>query len=89
MTRCPAKTDSREVIASYEAMNGHQTGDPDRAAAAIPALVDAADPPRHLLLGSDALGRARDRIYAVTTEMDLWEAVTSLTDAERETVDAR
>ncbi len=77
-----------KAIAAFEAMSGHQIGNPDRAAAAILALVDNADPPRHLLLGSDALRRARDEIDAVTAEMDIWEAVTSSTDAERETVDA-
>lgn len=77
-----------KAITAFEAMNGHQTGDPDRATGAILAFVRAADPPRHLLLGSDALRRARDGIDAVTAEMDLWETVTRSTEAERETVDA-
>jgi hypothetical protein len=55
-------------------------GDPARAAAAILKLVEAADPPLHLLLGSDALRRARVKLDAVIEEIDRWEDVTRSTD---------
>src|SRR5664280_1522147 len=35
--------------------NGRQPGDPDKAAAAVLRIIDADDPPRHLLLGADAI----------------------------------
>lgn len=67
-------------IARLDAMAGRQLGDPDKAAAAILALVDAPNPPLHLLLGSDALRRAREKLDAVIDEIDRWESVTRSTD---------
>jgi hypothetical protein len=61
-------------------MAGKQLGDPARAAQALLAAVDAKQPPLHLLLGSDALLRAREKLDAVIEEMDLWEEVTRSTD---------
>ena len=68
------------MLALMDDMAGRQIGDPARAAAAILALVDAPAPPLHLLLGSDALRRARARIAAVTAEIDAWESTTASTD---------
>lgn len=65
---------------SLDAMAGRQIGDPDKAAAAILELVDAPNPPLHLLLGSDALRRAREKLDAVIDEIDRWETVTRSTD---------
>jgi NAD(P)-dependent dehydrogenase (short-subunit alcohol dehydrogenase family) len=67
-------------IARLDAMAGRQIGDPDKAAEAILALVDAPNPPLHLLLGSDALRRAREKLDAVIDEIDRWETVTRSTD---------
>ncbi|WP_313535193.1 oxidoreductase [Sphingomonas sp.] len=67
-------------IARLDAMAGRQLGDPDQAAAAILKLVDAPNPPLHLLLGSDALRRAREKLDTVIDEIDRWEAVTRSTD---------
>lgn len=66
--------------AAFDAMAGKQLGDPDKAAAAILAAVRAKEPPLHLLLGSDALRRAREKLDAVIDEMDRWEEVTRSTD---------
>ncbi|MBW8724189.1 MAG: SDR family NAD(P)-dependent oxidoreductase [Inquilinus limosus] len=66
--------------AAFDAMAGRQLGDPDRAARAIIAAVRADRPPLHLLLGSDALRRAREKLDAVTEEMDRWAEVTRGTD---------
>lgn len=66
--------------AAFDAMAGRQLGDPDRAAEAIIAAVRSANPPLHLLLGSDALRRAREKLDAVIDEIDRWEAVTRSTD---------
>lgn len=66
--------------AAFDAMAGKQLGDPDRAAQAILAAVRADNPPLHLLLGSDALRRAREKLDAVIDEIDRWEEVTRGTD---------
>jgi NAD(P)-dependent dehydrogenase (short-subunit alcohol dehydrogenase family) len=65
---------------ALDGMAGKQIGDPDRAAQAILELVRAEQPPIHLLLGTDALRRAREKIDAVIEEMDRWEEVTRSTD---------
>ncbi len=59
---------------------GRQIGDPARAADAIIAAVEAPHPPLHLLLGSDALVRARAKMEATLAEMDAWRDVTGSTD---------
>jgi len=66
--------------AAFDAAAGRQAGDPARAAQAIIALVQSANPPLHLLLGSDALRRARTKLDQVVDEMGAWEAVTRSTD---------
>ncbi|NYT42565.1 SDR family NAD(P)-dependent oxidoreductase [Sphingomonas sp. R-74633] len=66
--------------AALSAMAGKQLGDPRRAAAAILTLADSSNPPLHLLLGSDALARARAKLDAVIDEIDNWEVVTRSTD---------
>ncbi|APG95507.1 SDR family NAD(P)-dependent oxidoreductase [Sinorhizobium americanum] len=66
--------------AAFETADGHQVGDPELAAMAIIALADSDDPPLHLLLGSDALARARAKLERVIEEIDAWESVTRITD---------
>jgi NAD(P)-dependent dehydrogenase (short-subunit alcohol dehydrogenase family) len=69
-----------KAVAHLNAMAGSQIGDPARAAAAILAVTDSARPPLHLLLGTDALRRAREKLDAVIDEIDRWEEVTRSTD---------
>ena len=68
------------MMSRYDTMAGKQIGDPDRAAQAILELVRAEQPPIHLLLGTDALRRAREKVDSVIEEMDRWEEVTRGTD---------
>jgi NAD(P)-dependent dehydrogenase (short-subunit alcohol dehydrogenase family) len=56
------------IMSGFGAMAGKQIGDPDRAAQAILDLVRAEKPPIHLLLGTDALRRAREKVDAVIKE---------------------
>ncbi|TCS11894.1 oxidoreductase [Caulobacter sp. BK020] len=65
---------------AFSSMAGQQLGDPDRAADALLRIVDAPDPPLHLLLGSDALRRARAKLAAVEAEIATWEDLTISTD---------
>lgn len=66
--------------AALAAMAGRQAGDPVLGAKAIVQAVDADEPPLHLLLGPDALRRAREKLDAVIAEIDTWETVTAGTD---------
>ncbi len=69
-----------KALAYLDEIAGRQIGDPVRGAEAIIAAVEAEQPPHHLLLGSDALRRTREKLAAITLEMDAWEAVTLGTD---------
>jgi len=60
--------------------NGKQLGDPARAAQAILRLVESANPPAHLLLGSDALALVRSALAKRLADIDAWETVTRSTD---------
>jgi NAD(P)-dependent dehydrogenase (short-subunit alcohol dehydrogenase family) len=71
-------------LSRLDEMAGKQPGDPVRAAQALLAVVDAEQPPLHLLLGSDALRRAREKLDVLIEEMDRWEEVTRGTDFPQE-----
>ncbi|WP_227982519.1 oxidoreductase [Nocardia spumae] len=60
--------------------NGSQPGDPARAARIITEVVQAAEPPRRLLLGSDALAAARAAGRARAEETEKWAAVSVAAD---------
>ncbi|WP_213816592.1 SDR family NAD(P)-dependent oxidoreductase [Glaciihabitans sp. dw_435] len=59
---------------------GNEPGDPARAAAAILDAAEASTPPRRLILGSDALERARTNFAFEIAEADDWEKVSRSTD---------
>jgi NAD(P)-dependent dehydrogenase (short-subunit alcohol dehydrogenase family) len=63
-----------------EEKSGKQLGDPAKAAKAMLAVIDAPNPPAHLLLGSDALKLVRDKLAAVEASVREWEALTVSTD---------
>ncbi len=69
-----------KVLVALDNMAGKQIGDPVRAAHSILKVVDSQTPPLHLLLGSDALRRERDKLDSLIDEMDRWEAETRSTD---------
>jgi NAD(P)-dependent dehydrogenase (short-subunit alcohol dehydrogenase family) len=69
-----------QILSRFDAMDGNQIGDPDKAAQAILELVRAKQPPIHLLLGTDALRRTREKLDAVMEELNQWEDVTCGTD---------
>jgi NAD(P)-dependent dehydrogenase (short-subunit alcohol dehydrogenase family) len=74
------ETTAGRAAQAFDSMAGKQLGDPARAAEAILAISDDVDPPMHLLLGSDALKRARTKIDALVAEMDRYEPLTLGTD---------
>ncbi|OLO04061.1 oxidoreductase [Salinicola socius] len=63
-----------------EEKSGQQLGDPAKAARAMLAIIASETPPAHLLLGSDALGLVRDKLSAMSDEIQAWETLTRSTD---------
>ena len=59
---------------------GREPGDPARAADAIIRVVEHPDPPLHLLLGANAVDRAREKLTSFLRSIDAWEAVSNGTD---------
>jgi NAD(P)-dependent dehydrogenase (short-subunit alcohol dehydrogenase family) len=57
-------------------ISGQQAGNPALAAQAIIAVVEAGQPPLRLLLGSDALAGAREKLGELAADYDAWESTT-------------
>nr|WP_315249868.1 oxidoreductase [uncultured Duganella sp.] len=68
------------IRATRAARSGKQPGDPAKAAQAILTLASLAEPPAHLLLGSDALGLVRGKLANMGQEISAWETLTRSTD---------
>ncbi len=66
--------------AQLKQSSGSQPGDPVRAADAIIKAVESDDPPLHLVLGKQALDRAREALTKRLATFDQWEAVTLSAD---------
>jgi hypothetical protein len=60
--------------------SGQLAGDPAKAARAILKVVEAIDPPMHLLLGNDALKLVRDKLNSLGKVIDTWESITTSTE---------
>ena len=60
--------------------SGHQLGDPAKAAVAVLQVLDSTDPPRHLVLGSDALRLIGAARQTVDQEIGKWESLSRTTD---------
>ena len=60
--------------------SGTQPGDPVRAAQAIVAAVDSEAPPLNLVLGAPGLKAVREKVAALSAELDRWEALTLSAD---------
>lgn len=61
---------------------GGQPGDPARAAEAILQVVEADEPPAHLLLGTDALRIVREGRAVVDRDFEAWRELSASTDFE-------
>lgn len=68
------------VRARRLAYSGKQIGDPARGAAAMLRLLEADNPPYHLLLGSDAVRMVGEKLDALKSEFAAWEALSLSTD---------
>ncbi|MCU1527854.1 MAG: short chain dehydrogenase [Frondihabitans sp.] len=72
------------IRAARTAANGNQPGDPERAAVALMTLIDAPEPPRHLLLGSAAIQAVTAARTAFDDDQQLWAEVARSTDYSNE-----
>ncbi|MFI9469911.1 oxidoreductase [Streptomyces sp. NPDC052492] len=68
------------IRAARRDKDGKQVGDPERAAKALMTVLEAEDPPVHLLLGSDALHLVRKGRRQLQKDMDAWAYLTASTD---------
>jgi NAD(P)-dependent dehydrogenase (short-subunit alcohol dehydrogenase family) len=60
--------------------SGNQLGDPAKAAVAVLRVLDSTDPPRHLVLGSDALRLIAAARQTADQEVGKWESLSRTTD---------
>jgi short-subunit dehydrogenase len=58
-----------ETTANY---SGKQPGDPVRAAEAIIKVIEANNPPKHLVLGAIALDGIREKLKETLAEIEVW-----------------
>lgn len=70
----------RESHARYDAMNGKQLGDPEKAAEVFINLAESEDPPVRLYLGSDAYRRASNKIESISADLEKWKDISLSTD---------
>jgi NAD(P)-dependent dehydrogenase (short-subunit alcohol dehydrogenase family) len=79
------------VIADYEGtagavrahaveVNHAQPGDPVKAAAAIVDIASAAEPPVHLLLGTDCVALVEAKIEDLEADIEAWRPLSTSTD---------
>jgi NAD(P)-dependent dehydrogenase (short-subunit alcohol dehydrogenase family) len=84
-------THSKRLISDYDEAyepirearrrnNGHQPGDPERAAAAMLRVINDENPPRHLVLGSAALDALAASRATFDADVTRWEDLTRSTD---------
>ena len=78
MTKTPIAEyeDVRATHSRYLQMDGHQSGDPEKAAAAIIQITKEENPPLYLLLGSDAYNRAMTKLEFLDKEFRMYEEMT-------------
>ena len=72
------------IRAARESRSGNQPGDPAKAGLALVQLLEAPEPPAHLLLGPDALEYVRKDQDALNAEFTKWESLTRSTNFDEE-----
>ena len=70
------RTSAGKAREYFQTQAGRQPGDPQKAVEAVIAAVNAAEPPKNLLLGKSALKRYRDRLLQIHDEIAAWEETT-------------
>jgi NAD(P)-dependent dehydrogenase (short-subunit alcohol dehydrogenase family) len=67
------------------ANNGHQPGNPEKAAEAIVMVTESENPPLRLLLGQDAYNRTTQKLANMAAEIEQWKAITIATGYDETT----
>jgi NAD(P)-dependent dehydrogenase (short-subunit alcohol dehydrogenase family) len=84
MTISPSRIEYDSTVGAtarrMRARNGHQQGDPAKAAAVIVQIANLAEPPLRLLLGTDAAQLAKENDQARTDADKQWLALSLTTD---------
>lgn len=76
-----AYQDVRDTQAQHQnGLNGQQAGDPEKGIDVLIEVSKAENPPLHLFLGPDAYHVAKQKISAVESDMDSWEALATSTN---------
>lgn len=79
--RIPAYTDTVGPLrAALTTADGHQPGDPDRAATAIRQLAAMNEPPLRLPLGTDSVNLIDAKLAAVSDDLAAWRDLSISTD---------
>lgn len=68
------------IRAARQAASGNQLGNPAKAAEAVLKVIEAENPPVHLVLGSDALRLVGSGRAAVTADIEAWDELSRSTD---------
>jgi NAD(P)-dependent dehydrogenase (short-subunit alcohol dehydrogenase family) len=68
------------ISAARAGFAGRQPGEPDKAAAALLRLIDLAEPPTQVLLGSDAYRAVTGALAEYGAEVEKWRELTLSTD---------
>jgi NAD(P)-dependent dehydrogenase (short-subunit alcohol dehydrogenase family) len=68
------------IRAARKGKDGRQVGDPERAAKALMTILEADEPPVHLVLGSDALSVIQQGRQRFQDDIDAWAYLTASTD---------
>lgn len=71
--------DTGAAVAAMRRTDGAQAGDPARAADVILDAVTAPEPPMHLVLGADAVGRTRANAERLLGDVERWEDAATAT----------
>ena len=84
MDRTPRSIADYDVVmnpirAARQAKSGNQPGDPAKAALALLTIIASDTPPTRLFLGEDALGLVDQKLGAMKTERDEWDALSRST----------
>lgn len=66
---------AHKTIQTLNGYSGKQPGDPQKAATAMILVVESSKPPMRLPLGEMAVGRIRQKLAEMTSELDTWEKV--------------
>jgi NAD(P)-dependent dehydrogenase (short-subunit alcohol dehydrogenase family) len=68
---------TRETIAAWKGMNGKQTGDPAKLAAALITIAGQANPPLRFVAGADAIASVEQKLADVQAQIDAYRDLSS------------